>query len=47
MMGDEHIKYLKVMTQRAKVIQRMMDLWMKGNVKVLIQQLKMYSYILQ
>jgi hypothetical protein len=41
-MGDDHAKYLKVMGHRAKVIQSIMDLWMKGNVKVLIQQLKTY-----
>jgi len=45
MMGDEHLKYLKVMSQRAKAIQKMLDLWMKGNVKVLMQQLKTYGYL--
>jgi len=29
------------MSQRAKTIQSILDLWMKGNVKILIQQLKM------
>ena len=42
MMGEEHLKFLKVMSQRAKAIQKMMDLWMKGNIKVLMQQLKTY-----
>ena len=45
MMGDEHIKYLKIMSQRAKAIQGMLDLWMKGNIKVLINHLKKYSML--
>lgn len=28
------------MTHRAKAIQNLLDLWMKGNIKVLIHQLK-------
>ena len=40
MMGDEHSKFLQIMSQRAKSIQAMLDLWMKGNLKVLIQNLK-------
>lgn len=40
MMGDEHSKFLQIMSQRAKSIQTMLDLWMKGNLKVLIQSLK-------
>ena len=39
-MSDEHNKFLKIMSQRAKSIQAILDYWMKGNVKVLIQQLK-------
>lgn len=39
-MSDEHAKFLKIMSQRAKSIQSIMDYWMKGNIKVLIQQLK-------
>jgi hypothetical protein len=42
MMGEEHSKFLKIMSQRAKAIQGMLDLWMKGNLKVLIQTLKSY-----
>lgn len=40
MMGEEHSKFLQIMSQRAKSIQAMLDLWMKGNLKVLIQSLK-------
>jgi hypothetical protein len=40
MMADEHHKFLKIMAHRAKTIQHMLDLWMKGNIKVLIHQLK-------
>ena len=40
MMGDEHSKFLQIMSQRAKSIQTMLDLWMKGNLKVLIQSFK-------
>ena len=43
MMSDEHAKFLKIMSQRAKAIQSILDLWMKGNIKVLIQQLKKYN----
>jgi hypothetical protein len=42
-MGEEHSKFLKIMSQRAKAIQGMLDLWMKSNFKVLIQTLKKYS----
>lgn len=40
MMGSEHLKFLKIMSDRAKSIQGMLDLWMKGNIKILIQTLK-------
>ena len=40
MMGDEHVKFLKIMGQRAKSTQTILDLWRKGNVKTLIQMLK-------
>lgn len=39
-MGSEHLKFLKIMSDRAKSIQGMLDLWMKGNIKILIQTLK-------
>jgi hypothetical protein len=39
-MQDEHSKFLKIMTQRAKAIQSILDLWMRGNIKALMQQLK-------
>lgn len=39
-MMEDHSKFLKVMGQRAKMIQMMLDLWMRGNLKMLIQQLK-------
>lgn len=42
MMGEEHSKFLKIMSQRAKAIQGMLDLWMKSNFKVLVQTLKTY-----
>jgi len=42
MMGDEHSKFLKIMSQRARAIQGMLDLWMKSNFKVLVQTLKKY-----
>ena len=37
MMGDEHAKFLKIMMIRAKAIQGILDYWMKGNIKILIQ----------
>ena len=40
LMMEQHSKFLKIMTQRAKAIQSILDLWMKGNIKNLIQQLK-------
>jgi len=40
MMGDDHSKFLMVMSQRAKAIQSILDLWMRSNIKVLIHQLK-------
>jgi len=40
MMNEEHTKFLKIMQQRAKSIETILDLWMKGNVKTLIQMLK-------
>lgn len=43
-MGEEHMRFLKVMTQRARAIQGMLDLWMRGNTKLLIQQLKTYIF---
>lgn len=43
MMNEEHSKFLKIMTHRAKTIQHILDLWMKGNIKLLIHQLKRYS----
>ena len=42
-MADEHAKYLKIMSARAKTIQTTLDLWMKGNIKVLIHHLKTYK----
>ena len=44
-MGSEHLKFLKIMSDRAKSIQGMLDLWMKGNIKILIQTLKRYLSI--
>jgi hypothetical protein len=43
MMSDEHSKFLKIMSARAKSIQQMLDFWMKGNIKMLIQTLKRYN----
>lgn len=40
MMGEDHTKFLSVMSQRAKATQSILDLWMRSNIKVLIQQLK-------
>ena len=39
-MGEEHVKFLKIMGQRAKSIQTILDLWRKGNIKTLIQMVK-------
>lgn len=43
MMAEEHTKFLKIMMHRAKAIQSLLDFWMKGNLKKLIQHLKRYA----
>jgi hypothetical protein len=39
-MGNDHTHFLKVMGIRAKFIQTILEHWMKGNIKFLIQNLK-------
>ena len=40
MMGEDHVKFLKVMGQRVKSIQTILDLWRKGNIKTLMQMMR-------
>lgn len=37
LMGEEHSKFMKVMGARAKAIQSILDLWRKGNVKLIVR----------
>ena len=39
-MEDEHLKFLKIMGNRTKSMQTILDLWMKGNIKSVINQFK-------
>ena len=45
MMGEEHGKFLKVMGVRARAIQQILEMWMKGNVKAIIQSFARYHFI--
>ena len=38
-MGAEHLKFMKIMNNRAKNIESLIQMWMKGNIKLIIQQL--------
>lgn len=40
MMTDEHVKFLKVMSNRGKAIQSMLDFWIKGNIKQVMYTMK-------
>jgi hypothetical protein len=42
-MNDEHTKFVKVMGMRTKLIQSIVELWIKGNLRPIIQQFPMYK----